>query len=49
MIKKSEIVSVLIDYGLPPIEADRVTENKENFELGIQAVIDQILFEERNK
>jgi len=47
MITKKEIISVLLDYGLSPIEADRVTDNKENFELAIQSLVEQVRSEAR--
>ncbi|MDD5068822.1 MAG: hypothetical protein PHN89_04470 [Candidatus Pacebacteria bacterium] len=36
---RNRIVSVLIDYGVSPIEIDRIFENRENFDLAIQDVI----------
>ena len=45
MIKKKEIISVLLDYGISPIEIERVTDNKENFELAIQTLIEQVKWE----
>ncbi len=41
MITKDEIISVLIDYGLSNIEAHRVTDNKRNFELAIEDIIEK--------
>ncbi len=41
MLKKREIIAVLVDYGLSVIESDRVTDNKRNFELAVQDVIEK--------
>lgn len=40
MITKKEIIEVLLDYGLSPIESERVTDNKENFSLAIQGLME---------
>ena len=48
-IKKSEIISVLIAYGLSPIEADRVLDKKEDFELAMEDISEKIRSEERQK
>lgn len=40
MITKREIIDVLLDYGLSPIEADRVTDSKENFQITIQGMFE---------
>ena len=47
MITKKEIISVLLDYGLSPIESERVTDSKENFELAIQGLIEQVRSESK--
>lgn len=41
MLKKKEIIEVLVDYGLSIIESDRVTDNKKNFELAIKDIIEK--------
>ena len=42
MLTKKEIISVLLDYGVSPIEIERVTDNKENFESAIQSLWEDV-------
>ncbi len=42
MIKKKEIISVLLEYGLSPIECERTTDSKENFSLAIQSIVENV-------
>ena len=39
MIKKKDIIDVLIDYGLSNIEANRVLDSKKEFEEAIKDII----------
>ena len=47
MLKKKEIIEVLIDYGLSIIECESVTDNKKNFELAIQDIIEKAINENK--
>lgn len=46
MIKKKDIIDVLVDYGLSVIEADRVLDSKKSFELAIEDLLDKAVSEE---
>ena len=39
MIKKAEIIKVLVDYGLSPIECDRATDSEKDFRAAIQDIV----------
>ena len=43
MLKKEEIINVLIDNGGSLIESERLTDNKKNFELAIQDICEKTL------
>ena len=43
MLKKEEIISVLIDNGVSVLESEGLTDNKENFELAIQDIREKVL------
>jgi hypothetical protein len=46
MIKKAEIISILIEYGLSPIEADRSLDSVENFKLVIEDLLNHAVTDE---
>ncbi len=45
MIKKHEIISVLIDYGMSIIESDSSTDDRENFRLAIEDIVEKARYE----
>jgi len=49
MIKKYEIISVLIDYGMSIIESDSATDDKENFRLAIEDIVEKARWEGKNE
>lgn len=45
MIKKEEIIDVLIQHGVSCIESERLTDNKDNFDLAIKDIQDKTIAE----
>lgn len=43
MIKKQEIINILIDYGVSIIESDSLLDTKENFNNAIKDIQDKVL------
>lgn len=41
--QQKHILAVMLDYGLSPIEAERIFESKKNFEAGLKDVIEKEL------
>lgn len=42
MIREDEIIGVLIDFGLSPIEANRTTDSVDNFRSAIRDIIEKM-------
>lgn len=43
MLKKREIIDVLVDQGVSIIESDSITDNKENFKFAVEDILDKSL------